>query len=116
MTARRSSFRSTVRIFQVEAAGRKRSDEAAGEAVARAGRIEDFFEKISGNDKVLILAEEHGAVFAALDDQRVRPHGEDLLAARFRLRFAREQSRFAVIDQQEVPVLECLRATRHGSR
>src|SRR5215469_11988312 len=44
--------------------------EAAGEAIARAGGVEDLVEQVTGRHKVAVAMEQNGPVFAALDDQR----------------------------------------------
>ena len=82
------------------------ADEAAGEAIARAGGVEDVFQQIARHHEVVVAAEQDGAVFAALDDQRVRPHVHDLGGGAAQVVLARKQAGFAVVDQQEVPLLE----------
>src|SRR5580658_512669 len=44
------------------------ADEAAGEAIARAGGVENFLQQIPRRHEVAAAVEQHGAVFAALDD------------------------------------------------
>ena len=64
--------------LQIEALLGQVADEAAGEAIARAGGIEDFLQQIARNDEMPVAMEQDGAVLAALDDQRLRPHLQDL--------------------------------------
>src|ERR1035438_8542558 len=89
-----------------DAAAGQITDEAAGEAIARAGGVEDILQQIARDHEVLALAEQDGAVLAALDDQRVRAHGHDLGGGAAQVVFARKQAGFAIVDQQEVPLLE----------
>src|SRR5450759_2492076 len=88
------------------------SDEAAGEAIARARRVEDVFQQIARDHEVLALAEQDGAVLAALDHQRVRAHVHNLGGGAAQVVFARKQAGFAVVDQQEVPLLESFQQRR----
>ena len=62
------------------------------------------------------LAEQDGAVLAALDDQRVRTHFHDLRGGAAQVVLAGEQARFAVVDQQEIPLLEGFEQLRRGNR
>jgi len=80
--------------------------EAAGEAVARAGGVEDLLEQIAGGDEVVIGCEEDGAVFAAFDDEDLGAHVHDDGGGLFEVRFAGEHAGFAVVDEEEVPALE----------
>jgi hypothetical protein len=48
------------------------------------------------------------AVFAALDDQRLRAHLHDLGRGSLQVVFAREHARFAVVDEQKIPILDGL--------
>src|SRR5690349_5827839 len=69
--------------IQISVAGRNAparevADEAAGEGIARAGRVEDVLEQVARRDEVAAAAEQDGAILAPLDDQGVRPHLQDL--------------------------------------
>src|ERR1039457_143406 len=61
-----------VAVMGREAAAGQVADEAAGEGIARARRVEDVFQQIARHHEVLAAAEQDGAVLAALDDERVR--------------------------------------------
>ena len=95
-------------VLQIEALLRQIADEAAGEAIARAGGIEDIFQQIAGHHEVGVAAEQHGAVLAALDHQRMRTHLQNLRGGLAQIVLAREHARFAVVDQQEIPVADGL--------
>src|SRR5450759_2113034 len=82
------------------------ADEAAGEAIARARRVENVFQQIARDHEVLALAEQNRAVLAALDHQRVRTHAHDFGGGAAQVVLARKQAGFAVVAQQEVPLLE----------
>src|SRR5260370_32253558 len=43
------------------------AEEAAGEAIARAGGIEDVFQQIARHHEVLVAADKGGGILAALD-------------------------------------------------
>src|SRR5579863_2230447 len=60
--------------LQIEALLRQVADEAAREAIAGAGGIEDVFKQVAGHDEQGVVPEQHGAKFAAFDHQRVRAH------------------------------------------
>src|SRR5689334_7423919 len=64
----------SVRSF--DAAAREVADEASGEAVAGAGRVEDVFEQVARSHKVTAASEKDGAILSAFDDQRMRSHVE----------------------------------------
>ncbi len=68
-----------VSVAEIETALGQVADETAGEAIARAGRIKDIFQQITRDHEKRIAPEEHRAIFAALDDQRVRAEIENLL-------------------------------------
>src|SRR5689334_21549522 len=53
------------------------TDEAAGERVARARRIDDVFEGDARSGEDAVIVEEERAVLAPLDDQAPRPTLED---------------------------------------
>ena len=99
-----------------DAAAGEIADEAAGEAIARAGGVEDIFQQIARRHEVAAAAEQDGAVFAALDDQRVRAHLQNLGGGAPQVVFAGEQARFAVVDQQEVPLADGLEQLRRENR
>src|SRR5262245_37403373 len=58
--------------FQVKSLLGQVADEASGEAIACAGGVEHVLEQISGHNEIGIAAEQHGAVLASLNDERVR--------------------------------------------
>src|SRR5690349_19137126 len=62
-------FESDHAIFGNHARARQIADEAAGEAVARASRVEHVFEQIPGHHEVTAAMKHHGAIFAAFDYQ-----------------------------------------------
>src|ERR1035437_4534732 len=95
-----------------DAAARQMANETAGEAIARAGRVEDVFQQIARDHEVLTAAEQDGAVLATIDHQRVRTHLHDLGGGAAQVVFAREQAGFAVVAQQEVPLLQSLEQRR----
>ncbi len=82
------------------------TDEAAGEGVARAGRIEHIFERKGGSEEHLLLVEEECTVFAFLDDQVTRTHLEDLLRGLHERVFFGEQPGFAVVDGEDIDELD----------
>src|ERR1035437_3727644 len=92
-----------IAVQRGDAAAGQIADEAAGEAIARAGRVEDVFQQIARDHEVLALAEQDGAVLAALDHQGVRTHVHDLGGGAAQVVLARKEAGFAVVDQQEVP-------------
>src|ERR1017187_4542472 len=67
-----------LRAVQRHAAARQIAHETASATVARAGGVEHPFQQISRRHEVALPAEEHGAVLAALDDQRAGAHLLDL--------------------------------------
>src|SRR5690349_5289936 len=56
------------------AGAREVPEQAAGEGVAGAGRIEDFFQGIRWHGENRRIRELQNAVFAALDENRLRSH------------------------------------------
>src|ERR1017187_980358 len=62
-------------LLEVEAAAGEIADEATGEGIARTGGVEDGFQQVAGNHKMAAAVEQDGAVFAALDDEGLGPHG-----------------------------------------
>src|SRR5687767_6527391 len=66
-----------VRVVGV-AAAREVAEEAAGERVARAGRILDLLQREGRRPEGAALGEEHGAVLASLHDEGARAELEDL--------------------------------------
>src|SRR4051794_19744969 len=58
-----------VAIRRGDAASGEVADEAAGEAVAGAGRVENVFEEVAGRHEVTASAEQDRAILAALDDE-----------------------------------------------
>ena len=60
-------------------------------------------------DAECAFAEENGrAVFAVLDDQRLRAHGENLVRGAGQAGFVRQHLGFAVVDEQNVDQLQRL--------
>src|SRR6185436_4573512 len=90
-------------IARVDALSGQVSDEAAGEAIARAGGIEHLLQQVAGDHEMAVLAEQNGAELAPLDDQRVRAHTQNLRSGAAQVVLAGEHARFAVVDQQEIP-------------
>src|SRR6185312_15155944 len=52
--------------------------EAAGEAIARARWVEHVFQQKARRHEVFLAVKENRAIFAALDNQSVRPHSLNL--------------------------------------
>src|SRR5437868_6643215 len=92
---------SNVVALEIEALLSKVTYEASGEAIARAGRIEHKLQQIAGHHEIGVLAEQHSAVFAALNNERVRTHGQDFRGGLFEVGFAAEHTGLAVIDEQK---------------
>src|ERR1700722_20084585 len=92
--------------LQVKALLSQVADESSGKTIAGSGGVENVVEKIAGDDEERIAAEQHRAVFAALDDQRVRTHIENALGGFAQVRMAGKHFRFTIVDQQEVPVAD----------
>src|SRR5690242_1350126 len=46
-------------VLRRDAASGEVADEAAGEAIARAGRVEDLFEEVAGGHEMAVAAEEN---------------------------------------------------------
>jgi hypothetical protein len=81
---------------------------AAGKTVARPRGIDDTFRRISGHDVALVLAEEHCAVLALLDDDELRAHVADHVTGQGYVLGIREQLRLTVVDHKAVDALEKL--------
>ena len=92
MTARLMSLALTLSGLEIDALFGQIADEAAGETVARAGGIENLFEQIAGNHEVRVAMEQNGAVFAALDHQRLGAHRHDLGGRAPEVVFARKHA------------------------
>src|SRR5579859_3423066 len=92
--------------IQAEAVFGQIADESAGETIARASGIENVLQQIPRNDEIRIAAEQHGAVFAALDHQSMRPHIQNFFGSLAQIAFAREQAGFMIVDQKEVPMAD----------
>src|SRR6185369_15852245 len=93
-------------FFQIEALLREIADESTRETIACAGRIENRLEQVARHGEIRILAEQHGAVFAALDDQSVRTHAKNRAGGFPQIVVAGEHTRFGVVNQQEVPAAD----------
>src|SRR5580658_5924460 len=89
--------------FEIETAFGEIADESAGEAIARAGRVEDILQQIAGDYKMFVAMKKDGAVFAALDYQRPRSHIEDLGGGMFEIVSLGKHTRLGVINEQEIP-------------
>src|ERR1022692_3053704 len=101
-----------IAVMGREAAAGQVADEAAGEGIAGAGGVEDVFQQIARHHEVLAAAEQDGAVFAALDDERVRTHFHDYGRGTPQIVFAGKLASLAIVDQQEVPLLQGLQQAR----
>src|SRR6266404_3016928 len=92
--------------FEIEALLGQVSDESSGEAVAGAGRVEHVFEQVTGHDEIRVVAEQHRAVFASLDDQRVRTHIENCVGGFAQILATGEHARLAIVDEQKIPIAD----------
>src|SRR5260370_9825464 len=77
---------------------------AAGEAVARAGRVVRLFERKCGHAEDAALVHHHGAVFSTFHAQRGRPHLENGLRRAQQIVLVRKLARLRIIDHQDVHV------------
>src|SRR5690242_8159104 len=78
----------------------------SGEGIAGAGGIVGLFERKCGNAEDAVLIDEHGTVFAALHDQRGRPHFEDVAGGAEKIVFVRKLASFGIVDDENIDVLE----------
>ena len=90
--------------FGIDTAPGQVADEAAGEAVARAGGIEDILQQVTRGHEVAAVTEEDGTVLAALDDQGTRPHAMDGRRGPAQVVLAGEHTGFGIVDEQEIPL------------
>ena len=58
------------------------AEEAAGEAVAGAGRVDDLLERVAGQREEAVLGEQRRAVLALLGDHHARAHRHHARARR----------------------------------
>jgi len=98
--------------FRVMVAGRRGSRRSRRKAVARAGGVDDFFEKHGRSAKCVLLdgagigfVEQRRAVFAMFDDKRFGAEAMTPRAAWSRLGLPRSCG-FRVVDEQDVEALE----------
>ena len=99
------------------ARAREVAHEAAGEGVAGAGRIEHVLERIGRREEDRALLEQERAVLALLDDHHRRAALHDPARGLHEVACIRELARFAVVQRDEVDVLDAARADRGaGSR
>ena len=93
--------RASKRVAIYSASACEIAHETAGESVARAGGIVDFIERKCRNAKDPIVVDEHGAVFAALDDERFGAKLENLFRGAEEIVFVRELTSFRIVDHQK---------------
>src|SRR5581483_8478836 len=101
-----------IAVRRGDAASGEVADEAARETVAGACGVEHVLQEVAGGHEVAAAAEQDRAVLAALDDERVRPHFENLGGGAADVVLAGEEARLAIVDQQEVPLLQGLEKLR----
>src|SRR5215469_17182782 len=77
---------------------RQVAHESAGETVARARRIADFFERICRHRQNRVAMKEHCAVFAALNDDSFRAHAENPFGRTQQIVLACKLDGFFVVD------------------
>src|SRR5262249_50855104 len=82
--------------------GGEGADDPARETVAGAGRVDHLFRRVGGHDEDAVVAEEHGAVFALLDDDELRPEAAHRLAGLDKVILVGQEARLAVVEQQAV--------------
>ena len=88
------------------AGGGEAAHDAACEAVACAGGVNDVFGGVSGQAGDAVFVDEDTAVFAFLDDDEARAHGEDVAGGGDGIFLACEQFGFIVVESQAIDVLE----------
>ena len=83
---------------------------STGEGIARAGWVFDFInrqsrgaERMAANSECTFAKENGRAVLSVLDDQRLRPHSENLVRGTQQVLLSTSQHfGFAVVDQQNI--------------
>ena len=78
------------------------AEEAAGEAVAGAGRVAHVLEREAGQGEEAVLGEERGAVLALLGDHRARSHRHHRAGGAGEVRLAGQLADLGVVDDQAV--------------
>ena len=79
-----------VAVAKIEIPFGQVANESACETIARAGGIEDVFEQIARNHEQRVAPEEHGAIFTALDDERIGAEIENFLCGLPQIAFRRK--------------------------
>ncbi len=87
---------------------RKVAHEAAGEAIARAGGVVHLLQRKRRHGKDAAVVHHHGAVFAALDHQRLGAELEDMPRRAQQIVLVREHARLGVVDHQDLRVRQNL--------
>ena len=95
--ARRSVWSSRSSSRGVEVA-----EEAAGEAVARAGGVDHLLERIAGQREEAVLGEQRGAVLALLGDDHARPERHHLARSAHEVRLLGQHAQLGVVHQHQV--------------
>src|SRR5215468_4431842 len=90
-------------VVRTAAAG-EIAHETSGERVARTGWIVRFFERKCRDGEHTTLVHHHGAVFAALDDERFRAELENVTGGEKEIVLVGELAGFRIIDHQDVNV------------
>ena len=98
------------------------SHESAGKGIARTSRILYLIDGKRGRAKRMrsdaegaFTEENRCAVFAVLDDQRLRPQGQNLIRGAQQILLVREHPGFGVVDQQHIDQLQRLRQFFRGA-
>src|ERR1017187_1942217 len=99
-------------VGRADAVAGQIADETAGEAIARPGGVEDVFQQIARDHEMLALAEQNRAILTALNHQSMRTHFHNPGGGAAQVVFVREQTGFAIVDQQEIPLLEGFEQSR----
>ena len=82
------------------------SDRTSGETVSGAGRIEDLFEGKGRNGEDGSFGELDHAVFAALDEQRLRSEADHAARGAHDVALAAQHARLFVVDDQDADPLQ----------
>ncbi len=61
---------------------------------------------MASDSECALLEENRGAVFAVLDDQGLRPHGQNLLRGAEQIAFAGHHLGFAIVDHEDAHALQ----------